>query len=135
MILNLVVKWKSRRYYRLKFCFSFVLTSCRNVRGFFYALYDNYHNIEQISLIHFHPVQPHHSWNSNFNIGRITLYELTRHSDHHYKSSKKYQVLDNHKECPTLPLGYPASILLSFVPPLWFWVMNPRVPNDMKIND
>jgi alkane 1-monooxygenase len=80
-------------------------------------------------------VQPHHSWNSNFNIGRITLYELTRHSDHHYKSSKKYQVLDNHKECPTLPLGYPASILLSFVPPLWFWVMNPRVPNDMKIND
>ena len=33
-------------------------------------------------------VQPHHSWNSNFNVGRITLYELTRHSDHHYKSSK-----------------------------------------------
>jgi len=32
-------------------------------------------------------VEPHHSWNSNFNIGRITLYELTRHSDHHYKSS------------------------------------------------
>ena len=30
-------------------------------------------------------VQPHHSWNSNFNIGRITLYELTRHSDHHYR--------------------------------------------------
>ena len=77
-------------------------------------------------------VQPHHSWNSNFNIGRITLYELTRHSDHHYKSSKKYQVLDSFKECPTLPVGYPASILLSFIPPLWFWVMNPRVPNEMK---
>ena len=77
-------------------------------------------------------VQPHHSWNSNYNIGRITLYELTRHSDHHYKSSKKYQVLNSHNECPTLPLGYPASILLSFVPPLWFWVMNPRVPKSMK---
>ena len=77
-------------------------------------------------------VQPHHSWNSNFNIGRITLYELTRHSDHHYKSSKKYQVLNSHNECPTLPLGYPASILLSFIPPLWFWVMNPRVPKSMK---
>lgn len=49
-------------------------------------------------------VQPYHSWNSNFNIGRITLYELTRHSDHHYKSSKKYQVLNSHNECPTLPL-------------------------------
>ena len=43
-------------------------------------------------------VQPYHSWNSNFNIGRITLYELTRHSDHHYKSSKKYQVLNSHNE-------------------------------------
>lgn len=77
-------------------------------------------------------VQPHHSWNSNFNIGRIVLYELTRHSDHHYKSSKKYQVLKSYDESPTLPLGYPASILLSFVPPLWFRVMNPRVPSKMK---
>ena len=73
-------------------------------------------------------VKPHHSWNSNFKIGRITLYELTRHSDHHFKSSKKYQILDNHEECPTLPMGYPSSILLSFIPPLWFRVMNPKVP-------
>ena len=28
-------------------------------------------------------VQSHHSWNSNHFIGRIVLYELTRHSDHH----------------------------------------------------
>ena len=59
-------------------------------------------------------VQPHHSWNSNSHIGRIVLYELTRHSDHHYKSAKKYQVLNSHEESPTLPLGYPASILLSW---------------------
>jgi len=79
-------------------------------------------------------VRPHHSWNSNFNIGRITLYELTRHSDHHYRSTKKYQILDSHEESPTLPLGYPASILLSLVPPLWFWVMNPLVPEEMKLS-
>ena len=77
-------------------------------------------------------VQPHHSWNSNSHIGRIVLYELTRHSDHHFKSAKKYQVLNSHEESPTLPLGYPASILLSLVPPLWFYVMNPRVPASMK---
>ena len=77
-------------------------------------------------------VQPHHSWNSNSHIGRIVLYELTRHSDHHFKSAKKYQVLNSHEESPTLPLGYPASILLSLVPPLWFFVMNPRVPAQMK---
>ena len=86
----------------------------------------------RINSYRYERVQPYHSWNSNFNIGRITLYELTRHSDHHYKSTKKYQVLNSHKECPTLPFGYPASILLSFVPPVWFWLMNPRVPDSMK---
>lgn len=77
-------------------------------------------------------VQPHHSWNSNFNIGRIVLYELTRHSDHHFKASKKYQFLDSHEKSPTLPMGYPASILLSLLPPLWFYVINPLVPEKMK---
>ena len=79
-------------------------------------------------------VQPQHSWNSNFNIGRIVLYELTRHSDHHYKSSKKYQLLNSYEQSPNLPLGYPASILLSFIPPLWFKIMNPLVPKEMKGN-
>ena len=79
-------------------------------------------------------IQLHHSWNSNYNLGRITLYELTRHSDHHYKSTKKDQTLKSYNESPTLPLGYPASILLSLVPPLWFFVMNPRVPSFMKSN-
>jgi len=77
-------------------------------------------------------VQAHHSWNSNHNIGRIVLYELTRHSDHHYKASKKYQLLDSYKDSPQLPFGYPASILLSLVPPLWFYLINPLVPSKMK---
>ena len=77
-------------------------------------------------------VQTHHSWNSNHNIGRIVLYELTRHSDHHFKSSKKYQLLNYYEESPQLPFGYPASILLSLVPPLWFYMMNPLVPEKMK---
>ena len=72
-------------------------------------------------------VKPHHSWNSNHTIGRIVLYELTRHSDHHFKSSKKYQVLESLDECPHLPHGYPTSILLSLIPPVWFSIMNPLV--------
>ena len=78
-------------------------------------------------------IQDIHSWNSNHSIGRIVLYELTRHSDHHYKSSKKYQLLDSFEKSPQLPYGYPASILLSMVPPLWFKIMNPLVPEKMKI--
>ena len=47
-------------------------------------------------------------------------------------SSKKYQILDCYDESPQLPYGYPTSILLSLVPPLWFKIMNKRVPERMK---
>jgi alkane 1-monooxygenase len=73
-----------------------------------------------------------HSWNSNHVIGRIVLYELTRHSDHHYKSSKKYQLLDYHQSSPEMPFGYTTSMVLSLLPPLWFQIMNPRIPAEMK---
>lgn len=72
-------------------------------------------------------VQPHHSWNSNHEVGRIYLYELTRHSDHHYKSNRKYQVLRHFDDSPQLPLGYPGSMLIAMFPPLWFRYMNPLV--------
>ncbi|MEX1188627.1 MAG: alkane 1-monooxygenase [Bacteroidia bacterium] len=72
-------------------------------------------------------VMPHHSWNANYPIGRIMLFELTRHADHHYKASRKYQILRHWELSPELPAGYPAMMLLSTIPPLWFWVMNPRV--------
>ena len=80
-------------------------------------------------------VKPHHSWNSNHTIGRIVLYELTRHSDHHFKSSKKYQVLESLDDCPHLPYGYPTSILLSLIPPIWFSIMNPLVRLHMGYKD
>ena len=79
-------------------------------------------------------VKEMHSWNSNHVIGRIVLYELTRHSDHHYKSSKKYQVLDCHDESPQMPYGYPTSMVLAMIPPLWFGIMNKRVPKTMITN-
>lgn len=79
-------------------------------------------------------VQTHHSWNSNHFIGRIVLYELTRHSDHHFKSSKKYQDLTHKPDSPQLPFGYPTSILLALVPPLWFYIMNSRVPKVQEYN-
>ena len=70
-------------------------------------------------------VQKKHSWNSDHIMGRIILYELTRHSDHHFRASKKYQILESFKDSPRLPFGYPMSMLLAFVPPLWFAFIHP----------
>lgn len=79
-------------------------------------------------------VMPWHSWNSNHYIGRLVLYELTRHSDHHYQASRKYQVLRHIDTAPQLPAGYPAMVVLSLMPPLWFRVMNPLVRQISSIH-
>lgn len=68
---------------------------------------------------------PCHSWNSNHVLGRIMLYELSRHSDHHYLASRKFQVLRHFDESPQLPSGYPGAILLAIIPPLWFNKIHP----------
>ncbi len=80
-------------------------------------------------------VMPCHSWNSNHKIGRIVLFELTRHSDHHYLASRRYQVLRHFNDSPQLPLGYPASMLVSLVPPLWFRIIHPILLRINKLND
>jgi alkane 1-monooxygenase len=70
---------------------------------------------------------PEHSWNSNHVIGRVMLFELSRHSDHHYLASRKYQVLRHHEQSPQMPTGYPGMMLLSLLPPAWFYVMDKRI--------
>lgn len=116
----------------------FIFALASGVTGFILLETVNY--IEHYGLLRlktksgrYERVKNIHSWNSNHVIGRIVLYELTRHSDHHYKSNKKYQVLDCHKESPQMPYGYPTSILISFFPPLWFKIMNKHVPREMIV--
>jgi alkane 1-monooxygenase len=71
-----------------------------------------------------------HSWNSNHVLGRVVLFELSRHSDHHYKADRPYQLLESHDESPLMPSGYPAMMLLALLPPLFFKVMNHRIISE-----
>lgn len=61
-------------------------------------------------------VKPKHSWNSDHVIGRVLLFELTRHSDHHHMGAKPFQVLDSKQDSPLLPFGYPMMLMLSYFP-------------------
>ena len=88
-----------------------------------YGLYRN-----KVSEFRFEDVEPRHSWNSDHALGRLVLFELTRHSDHHYEPAKHYQLLDSMPGASQLPAGYPAMMLLSLFPPVWFAVMNRRLP-------
>lgn len=79
-------------------------------------------------------VRPAHSWNSNHPLGRLLLFELSRHSDHHYLASRPYQVLRHHDDSPQLPTGYPGMIALAYLSPLWFRVMHRRIEEFNRSN-
>ena len=71
--------------------------------------------------------QPHHSWNTNHLVTNLALFHLQRHSDHHAYPSRRYQSLRHFEDLPQLPSGYFGMFPLSYVPPLWFRVMDPRL--------
>ena len=72
-------------------------------------------------------VSHNHSWNSDHPIGRTLLFNLSRHSDHHYNGSKKYQVLKSVDSSPQMPTGYPGMMVLAVLQPLWFFIMNKKL--------
>ena len=55
------------------------------------------------------------------------LFNLQRHADHHQRPGVAYPWLGFAEGAPLLPAGYVATIFLALIPPLWFFVMNPRV--------
>jgi alkane 1-monooxygenase len=75
----------------------------------------------------FERCQPRHSWNSNHVVTNLFLYQLQRHSDHHANPTRRYQALRHFDDSPQLPSGYGAMVLLAYLPPLWFKVMDKRV--------
>ena len=74
-------------------------------------------------------VLPRHSWNAAHKASNWLLINLQRHSDHHYKPSRRFPLLQNYtpEEAPQLPYGYPVMTSLALIPTLWRRVMNPRV--------
>jgi alkane 1-monooxygenase len=74
-------------------------------------------------------VQPHHSWNAAHKATNWLLINLQRHSDHHFKPSRRYPLLQTYTDAqaPQLPHGYPLMTLVALWPRKWRQVMNPRV--------
>ncbi len=74
-------------------------------------------------------VLPRHSWNASHKASNWLLINLQRHSDHHYKPSRRFPLLQTYteEEAPQLPFGYPVMAMVAMVPPVWRRVMNPKV--------
>jgi alkane 1-monooxygenase len=69
-------------------------------------------------------VRPAHSWTTDRPLSRVLLFELTRHADHHAHPGRPYPALRHMPEAPELPTGYAGMVLLAFLPPAWFKVMD-----------
>lgn len=69
-----------------------------------------------------------HSWQSDAITSRFTLFELTRHSDHHMLAYKPYHTLESHEESPELPFGYFGMFYIALLPPLFFKMMDRAMP-------
>lgn len=70
---------------------------------------------------------PRHSWNSNHIVTNLALYQLQRHSDHHAHPTRRFQALRHFEESPQLPSGYASMLMVAYLPPLWFRLMDKRV--------
>lgn len=120
LTIALVFNWQTMFYYICSAIIGFLLLETVN--------YIEHYGLQRhMGETSYHKVLPIHSWNSNHPIGRGILFELSRHSDHHFRANRKYQILRHHEDAPQMPTGYPGMMVLSLFPPLWFKVMNPRV--------
>jgi alkane 1-monooxygenase len=76
---------------------------------------------------HYEPCRPHHSWNTNHIFSNVMSFHLQRHSDHHANPLRPYQALRDFPDLPRLPSGYPGMFFMAAIPPLFFWIMDPKV--------
>ena len=84
---------------------------------------------------HFEKIAAHHAWSSRLGKDGLNLFQVGNHADHHMHPSHSYELLVHHHDSPQQPTGYSGMIWLALVPPLWFRIMNKRIPSfTNKIN-
>lgn len=76
--------------------------------------------------------QPEHSWNSNYVVTNLVLYQLQRHSDHHAYPARSFQALRDFPEAPQLPGGYASMLLPAYIPGWWYKLMDEKVIRHYK---
>lgn len=77
-------------------------------------------------------VKAQHSWDCYQKWTNYSLLNLGFHSHHHLKAALPFTELKQEPLAPRLPYGYSAMVLMAFVPPLFFKVVNPRLPQNPK---
>ncbi|MGB3849718.1 MAG: alkane 1-monooxygenase [Tunicatimonas sp.] len=102
--------------------------AAQSISAFFLLEYVNYIEHYGLERHSSERVGKQHAWQSDTLTSRFTLFELSRHADHHMRASKPYYTLDSHEESPTMPAGYFGMFYVALIPPLFFRIVHPRLP-------
>jgi alkane 1-monooxygenase len=70
-----------------------------------------------------------HAWDSRFRFSNWLLFNLPNHANHHLHPGRRHDGLVYEAAAPRLPVGYPLAVVLAVIPPLWFRVVDPRLPS------
>ncbi len=65
------------------------------------------------------PIGIRHAWNSDRVISTWLLFNVTRHSHHHFEPNLPFWQLRSLSDAPSLPRGYLTSIFIALIPPWW----------------
>ena len=76
----------------------------------------------------FEPVGPGHSWDAAQWASSALMLNAPRHADHHAHPGRIYPALELPDQGLRLPRSLPVMALIAMVPPLWFRMMDPRLP-------
>jgi len=76
-----------------------------------------------------------HAWDTGERMSNWILFNIQRHPDHHTNAGRPYQILRTLPQSPTLPTGYAGMFVLSWIPPLFFAVMDPLVENAYRVRE
>lgn len=111
--------WRGLMFFMVQAAFSVVLLEVTNY-------------IEHYGLLrhmlpngHLERCTPSHSWVSNHIFCSLFLYQLQRHADHHTNPARRFQSLCHFSTSPQLPASYVTMMLVAYIPPLWFRIMDP----------
>ena len=74
------------------------------------------------------PVGPRHSWDARHWASSALMLNAPRHADHHRRPGRAYPALELPEGGLRLPYSLPFMAMIALVPPVWFRVMNRRLP-------
>lgn len=73
------------------------------------------------------PIEPRHSWECRHVLSSIATVNLTRHADHHVRSSRPFWDLVSSVAAPQMPYGFVLTQIVAGQPWLWNRIIAPRL--------